>query len=90
MHFSFLKIKLVLGVVELVPLGPIVTNGISKQVSRRVELHGGDGVLAGLESLELRTVVLVPEDESSVATCGCESSVHGVESDVVEGVDLTV
>ena len=83
-------LKIVLSVVELVPLGPIVTHRISEQIPRRIKLHRSDRVLAGLERFELGSVVFIPKYERTVASCGCESSVRGIESNVVQSVNLPV
>ena len=59
-------VVLLLGVVELVALGPVVAHRVRKDLSVLVEGALGDGLLAGLGGLELGARVLVPEGVAAV------------------------
>ena len=81
-------VVLLLGVVELVALGPVVAHGVGKDLSVLVDGALGDGLLARLGGLELGPGVLVPEGVAPVRADSGQGAVHRVESNVVHGVDV--
>lgn len=78
----------VVGGVTLVPLGPVVADGVGKDVTRLVEGGRGDAAADLRVALEAVLGVLVPEVERAVATGRAEGAVDRVERDVVDRVDI--
>jgi hypothetical protein len=74
--------------VATVPLAPVVTDCVGKDVARATETCGGDASTNLWVALEAVLCVLVPEMESPVAAGGAEGAVNGVEGDGVDGVDF--
>ena len=81
-------VVLLLGVVELVALGPVIAHGIGKDLAVLVEGALGDGRIALLRGLQLGPGVLVPEGVASVRAYRRQSSVDRVERDVIHRVDV--
>lgn len=75
------------GRVALVPLAPVITNGVGKDAAGLVERCRGDAAADVGVTLETVLGVLVPEVEGAVATGCAEGAVLGVEGDVVDSVD---
>lgn len=73
--------------VSLVPLAPVVRDGVGEDAARLVEGRRDDGAADGRVPLEAVLGVLVPEVEGAVGAGGAEGAVDGVEGDVVYGVD---
>lgn len=73
--------------VALVPLAPVVRDGVGEDAARLVEGRRDDGAADGRVPLEAVLGVLVPEVERAVGAGGAEGAVDGVEGDVVYGVD---
>lgn len=74
--------------VLLVPLAPVVTNGVSKDATILVKLRRCNA--ASNVGVSLKTVlgILVPEVECAIRTRCAEGAVNGVEGNVVDGVDI--
>lgn len=79
--------RIVLRVV-LVPLAPIVTNGISKDAAVLVECRCRNAASHVGISLETMLCVLVPEMERTIRTGCAKGPVDGVERDVVDRMDV--
>lgn len=73
--------------VPLVPLAPVVRDGIREDAARLVEGRRNNGATDGRVPLEAVLGILVPEVEGAVGASGAEGAVDGVEGDVVYGVD---
>lgn len=71
-----------------VALAPVVAHGIGKDVSVAVERGAGDGASDGRIPLQTMLSILIPEVEGAVTAGGAEGAMDGVESDVVDGVDV--
>ena len=82
------NVVLFLRLVELVALGPVVTDSVSENDPGSVEGTACDGLLHGLTRLQLGARVLVPESPSAVGTHRRQSPVDRVERDVVDGIDV--
>ena len=74
--------------VSRVPFTPIITNGVSEDISVLAESRGGDGAADLWVAFEAVFGVLVPEVECAVAAGGAEGAVLWVEGYGVYGVDL--
>jgi len=74
--------------IALVPLAPIVTDGVRKYRALLVELRGCDTTADSWVPFETVFSILIPEVESTVAASGAERPVLGMEGDVVDGVDV--
>ena len=82
------NVVLFLRLVELVALGPVVTDSVSENDPGGVEGTARDGLLHGLTRLQLGARILVPESPSAVGTHRRQSPVDRVERDVVDGIDV--
>lgn len=76
----------ILRIIPRVPLGPIITDRIRKDISRLVECRADNRAADFGITLETVLGVLVPEVEGAVTTGSAERSVDGVERDCVDGV----
>ena len=78
----------ILARIERVPLAPIITNGISENIPRAIEICRADAPAHLRIAFETVFGVFVPEVEGAVAAGGAEGAVHGVEADGVDGEDV--
>ncbi len=67
---------------------PIITDGISKDITRAIETGGGDRPPDGRVAFQTMFRVFIPEVKRAVGTRGGESAVDRVEGDGVDGVDI--
>ena len=82
------NIILLLSVVSLVALAPVVGDSVGEDGAVLVEAGLGDGLLALLTGLQFGPGVFVPEGVAAVTSNRGESSVHGMEGDVVDGENV--
>jgi len=74
--------------IHRVPFTPIITDGICKYsptLVKRCSTNGPSNLRIPFQTM-LR--ILVPEVECTVATCGTEGAVHGVETYCIDAVDV--
>lgn len=71
-----------------IPLTPIITTGIRKDIPRPAEARCRDALPRLREPLQPVLRVLVPEVEGPVRAARAEGSVNGVEGDGVDAVDV--
>lgn len=78
-----------LWVVSLVALGPVVADGIGKDVAVFVEGRCSDGTANVGIALETVLGILVPEMERAIRAGSRKGSMHWVEGDIVDSVDAS-
>jgi hypothetical protein len=78
----------ILRIIPTIPLTPIITDSIRKDVSRATKRRSGNAAADLRVTLETVLCVLVPEMEGAVGSRRAEGAVDGVEGDGVDGVDF--
>lgn len=68
-------------------LVPIISDGVSEQVSITIEASSLYGTTQAHWGFQAVTGILVPEVKEAVTAGGTESSISGMEGDGVDGVD---
>lgn len=74
--------------VERIPLAPIVTDRIRKDVAIAIEIRRSDATSHFRIPLQAMLSVLVPKVESAIAARSAEGAVHWMEGDGIDRVDV--
>ena len=82
------NVVFLLGVVEFMPLGPVITDSIRKYLAVVIKTAGRYRLLQLFRRLQFRARVLIPEREPSIGTGCCQSAMNGVKLDVVHGINI--